>query len=357
MNFIPEPGLIYDTISYTVIYFNKSAYAKNQRPYNDRNTDPFEYYDNFRSGKRKLDPPDSLFPFFYYNNKKGAFSNFSLMLSYFWNHYDFITLDTEAFFASLSSESFRGFCYHYYFDSLGDSVDIDGLVRGGTSDCMRAFASFSHLGDRMASFLDFILNFDALIPELTAYLEDCRKRMLSYHGQQSPGWVESIYETYASNEALIKASLKSSSASPADAQPFTVHLMDHLVIFNKYVSGMDTELYFIGVSGIKNILSWTDYSHITIQSLGLAFGNDVKRDIIFQLKDGEKTVSQLSKLLYTSRSTIDRCVSSLYDSLVIRIVKKIGTENYYALNPRYFLVAKAEVNRVIDQIIKQTSEN
>ena len=75
-----------------------------------------------------------------------------------------------------------------------------------------------------------------------------------------------------------------------------------------------------------------------------------------QLAEKEQTISQLASALFTSRTTINRYVISLHESLTIQISRKIGTEIYYTLNHKYFVIVKKKVEDVLDEIIRKTSK-
>jgi DNA-binding transcriptional ArsR family regulator len=131
---------------------------------------------------------------------------------------------------------------------------------------------------------------------------------------------------------------------------FSLLMMQHFAILENIVLNRKI-LFFFGANSIKSISKWLgDYSRISVVSFGKAFGNEVKYDIIQELRKGEKTVSQLSKKLFISRSTVDRYLLSLCDELVVKVVKKAGTEIYYSLNPYYVIAAKEEINRYLDGI-------
>lgn len=117
----------------------------------------------------------------------------------------------------------------------------------------------------------------------------------------------------------------------------------------------DTGMFFFGSTSLENVLGWANYSNLDILSFCSAFGNEIKKDIIMQLAEKEQTISQLAAALFTSRSTINRYVVSLYESLVIQISKKVGTETYYGLNPKYFVIVKKKVEDILDDIIRKTT--
>lgn len=353
MRFLPEPGLLLDVISYTLMYFNHDSYQREKILYSDKTTDTFKYYDSFRQGKRRLDPPDLLYPFFSFNDAKSSYSSVSPLLSYFLNVFDFSTVDLKTLLDALSTEGFREYCLNYYFQSFSDRLSIGGLDAGNADDCMKALLVLQKQGERLELFYPFLRDFRSLIGPLRDYLEECYGRIASFHAQFGPELAAGVRGDYLANAESVDRSLDLKPGDGGEASDYTVHLINHMVLFHQTVRGTGKGVYFLGLSSVENVVGWTNYSSLDLLSFCNAFGNEIKRDIIMQLVQEEQTVSQLAAALYTSRSTVNRYVVSLYENLVIQISKKVGTETYYSLNPKYFLIAKEKVSSVIDYIIEK----
>lgn len=356
MKHLTAPGIMYDVISYSVIYFNRDSYNNVKTYYSDKSIDTYKYYDIFRQGKRKIDPPDYLYPFFYFSSDpKNHFTNFSLLQSYFLNHYNFLDFNLTNFLDSLKAPSFKQFCMAYYFKNHADQISIDGLAAGNVDDCMQAMLILHKHGDRLRYFYQLIRSFDELLPSLLEYLENCYVRMASFHAQFGQGFFDDVYSYYLKNADDINKAQNLSTEDLQNITCYTIHLIDHLMMFDRMPLNSDTGMFFFGSSSLENVLGWSNYSNLDVLSFCSAFGNEIKKDIIMQLAEKEQTISQLASALFTSRSTINRYVVSLYENLVIQISKKIGTETYYSLNPKYFVIVKKKVEDMLDQIIRKTT--
>ena len=347
---------MYDVISYTVIYFNPDSYNNVKTYYSDKSIDTYKYYDIFRQGKRKIDPPDYLYPFFYFfSDTRSHFTNFSLLQSYFLNNYNFLSFDLQDFLTSLTSPAFKQFCMNYYFKNHTDRLSIDGLTAGNVDDCMQAMLVLHKHGEKLRYFYQLIRGFDELIPALVEYLENCYIRMSSFHSQFGQSFFDGVYSYYQKNAEDVNRAQNLTQEDLDSISFYTVHLIDHLMMFDKKPPESQTGMFFFGASSMENVLGWANYSNLDVLSFCSAFGNEIKKDIIMQLAEKEQTISQLASALFTSRSTINRYVVSLYESLVIQISKKIGTETYYALNPKYFVIVKKKVEDILDMIIQKTT--
>jgi hypothetical protein len=347
MNFMAEPGILLDVIEYSMIYFNQNALKYREKIFTNQEEDPFLYFDLFRAGKRKIDPPADLYPFFYYDPKS---ANLTLMFSYLWSGYDFSESSHTDFFSMLNSEDFRRFSIRYYLGAHTDEIDLDRVLSGDTKSCLKALALLNCHGDSLVYFVDFFHNFESLVSSLIEYMTYCYGKIAAFHEKVIPEICDRVYDECIRYEAIIKRMYELHGSISFAEEYFTIHLMEHLALFHQTIHSGTHHLFFIGASSKQTITRWSDYTNISIISFGQSFGNEVKYDIIQELRKGEHTVSQLAKKLYIARSTVDRYLLSLCENLVVQISKKVGTEIYYKLNANYMLAAKEEVKRILDDI-------
>ena len=107
----------------------------------------------------------------------------------------------------------------------------------------------------------------------------------------------------------------------------------------------------------RQILQQTvDYSFMTIESIMKSFGHTVKLDIIKELFKRDLTISQLSRALHVSRSSIGRYVDDLLEELTLTRIRKIGPEIYLHLNMEYIKRAKTIFNDFIDQLTLESDD-
>jgi DNA-binding transcriptional ArsR family regulator len=238
----------------------------------------------------------------------------------------------------------------HYLAPFTAQVDLDAILAGDADSILKAVALLSFHQENLIYFVDFFQHFESLVHALAEYMTDLFGKMKSFHSKYVPTVFNEIYEDYVQNEEMLKKMYQIDNRYTFKDDAFSVLLMQHLAILETIVRD-NKILFFFGANSIKTINKWLgDYSKISVVSFGKAFGNEVKYDITQELRKGEKTVSQLSKKLFISRSTVDRYLLSLCDELVVRVVKKSGTEIYYSLNPYYVIAAKEEIIRYLDGI-------
>ncbi|MDR2357044.1 MAG: helix-turn-helix domain-containing protein [Oscillospiraceae bacterium] len=344
MNFAAEPGVMFDVIVYNVLYFNQAA-KKWWNRNSDFGVDPLSYFNSFRTGRRRVDPADFLYPFFYFNQR--LYPKDVPLTQYFWDKYVYLGWDAERFMESLRGEEYRRLCYKYHLDGVSPAVDLDKVLKGDPESVMAAIASLSSHGDNLVYFIDFFIRFDEMAEELISCLRGCRKKMAVFHEKCAAPLLPALYDDCVAYEDTVKRMHGILPDVSLARERITVHLMDHLALFCGAVSS-GSYIFFLGANCKKLILRWSEYGKVTLRTFGQAIGNEVNLDIIEELRRGERTVSQLAKKLFISRSTVDRCLHALHEELVVTVVRKIGAEIYYALNPHYILMAKAEMLVFLD---------
>lgn len=107
-------------------------------------------------------------------------------------------------------------------------------------------------------------------------------------------------------------------------QTYSVCYLAQYLIISKSTKGEKPFAFLLGCD-FSTILSQSiEYRYITIYSVMSCFENETKIDIIRELTKGDMTVSQLSRKLHLSRSSIGRYVEDLVNEVAITRVKKQG---------------------------------
>ncbi len=187
MNYIAQPGILFDVIGYTMFYFNQNALKYREKIFSNQEEDPFLYFDQFRAGKRKIDPPAKLYPFFFYDPKS---TNLTLMFKFLWETFNFAEHRPADFFASLSSEAFRRFCIEYYLNDFQNEVDINRVLSGDLKSCLQALSLLSAHGSNLVYFVDFFQDFVSLAATLTEYMSFCYGKIESFHEKLIPEMID-----------------------------------------------------------------------------------------------------------------------------------------------------------------------
>jgi DNA-binding transcriptional ArsR family regulator len=349
MKFVAEPGIMLDVLEYNMFFFNHDVMRVRDNVYAGEEASTFLYYNQFRTRKRFADPPMSFLPFFCFRQ---SYLKFFPLFEYFWNNYDFSSNSSDAFFQSLKSEDFRRFCFNHYLQESLQESEISDVLQGDVRAKLNAIALLSGHEKNLVHFVDFFMNFDALTDELVKSLTACYEKMKAFHKIVIPDIFNAVNSDLQVNEAALRGIHSIDSSVSLKDELYSIHLIEHYSMTLKKYNGNKSYLFFMGASYKNSIDKWGDYGQINIVSFAQAFSNEVKYDIIKELRNGEQTVSQLAKKLYISRSTVDRYLISLYKNLIVTVSKKVGTEIFYQLNPNYIIAAKDKITHELDEIYK-----
>jgi DNA-binding transcriptional ArsR family regulator len=348
MRFVAESGIVLDTLWYNMMFFNQEIIEYRHRMFFDNAVTPLYWFDQFRTGKRKIEPLDRWLPFFQYRNDNYEFFP---VFSYFWTAYDFEKNDAIAFFESMRSEAFKRCCFEHYLKAHASEINIDAVLCGDLYNSMRALLNLGGQSGNQKYFVDFLCIFDELVNELIPYFVACYRKMRHFHENIVPEKLERFSGVFVSSAAQIKKMHGLEEGVTLSEHTFSVILMEHLALFCKRLRG-ERFLFLMGGSGEGSIQMWQDTLGITLNTLGREFGDEVKWSIVQELRKGEKTASQLSKTLYISRSTVDRSLQALRRMNIAAVSRKIGVEVFFRLNPTFFFAAKAKIKVDIDEILE-----
>ncbi|MDR2357888.1 MAG: winged helix-turn-helix domain-containing protein [Oscillospiraceae bacterium] len=347
MQFVAEPGVTLDVLEYNMMFFNQPLIEYRNKILPTDSEPAFHYFDRFRAGKHKFSPLAHWFPFFRYTPSN---YNFFPLFKYFWDTFD-PAEQPGGFFKSLRSDAFKRCCFEFFLNKHAGEIDADSVFRGNLRDCLRSLALLVKDGEDAGKFIDFLCGFDELIDELVPYLEACYGKMEAFHARYAPKILANSESIFAESMREIKLMHNIGEDVSIEDQSYTVCLMEHFILLcKKFRDG--GLLFFFGASGKNALRMWEETLGINLLSVGNEFGNEVKYDIVQTLRKGERTISQLSKQLYISRSTVERCVFSLQNAHVLLVSKRVGVETYFKLNPNYFIAAKAKITLDLDNILE-----
>ena len=133
-------------------------------------------------------------------------------------------------------------------------------------------------------------------------------------------------------------------------QTYSVCYLDQYLIMKRSTQGKKPFAFLLGCNYSDVLSQAIDYRYITIYSVIKSYGNDTKIEIIRELSKREMTISQLSRKLHLSRSSIGRYVA------VVR-VKRVGADIYLRLNPEYFIQSKSAFINYVDNILLELRTN
>ena len=347
MQFLAEPGIILDVLGYNMIFFNQPMFKFREKMFSTTLQSSFYYYDQLRAGKQKFEPFPNWFPLF---RRKQSDANYYPFFKYFWDNFEY-TKDIGVFLQSLKTDEFKRCCYVHTLSNYLSDISVDSVMSGDLNECMKAAALLAKDGEDLMDFIPYLTRFEELVDNITPYLMALYRRMKAFHARNIPALLANLENVFTEAENDIRLMHNIGKDISISEQSYTVCFMEHLVLSCKKL-GENKMFFFTGASGKNSLKLWEETFGVNLLSFGNEMGNETKYDIIQTLRKGERTISQIAKLLYTSRSTVERGVASLQKAQVLSVSKHIGVETYYRLNPRYFVAAKVKLQKDIDDILE-----
>jgi len=339
-------GVVYDSIFSTVIFFNQENTASFLKVYAKHESDIFENYYEFRD-KIVINPPESLYPFFYFDGKIPC-----VVRNYLDKYFDFFNGTTQSFIKLFQDKPrLKRFVYFYYLEPLRKDINIEAVIKGDPESTAMAVALLSSIHtDYPKQIHNLFYKFDELIDELTAYFKQITHKVNLFHAKKK-NLYENIINDFLHSEHInfISKNVYPDKKIDLRKQMFTISFFNRTIVKTSAVNNQISLLIGDKCSGVLTI--YAKYDHITDSSASLIFSNDIMKSIILELKKGEKSITQLSHLINYSRPTIDKFIGLLFDELAVKVSRKSGNEVYYEINYPYFIAAKTVVDEIFDNIL------
>jgi len=344
-------GIVHDSVFYNVIFFNPKNVLTFLQVYAEKESDIFENYHEFVK-KYNIEPPENLYPFFYFDSRVPC-----VMREYFDKYFDVIDGTVASFLKLLQDKNkFKRYVYHYYLEPLKKDVDVQAVLVGDDVNTSLAVALLSAIHtDYPRQIHNLFYRFDELVDELVLHMKNTAQRVTLYHNKKK-SLFEGIVNNFLSSEHIniINKNYFKDEKIDFTKQPYSISLFNRQLI---QVYPKQNEQWAILIGDKSHYIStlYSNYNHVTALSSASIIANEVMRDILYILIKGEKSITQLSFLLNYSRPTIDKFITIMYDELVIKISRKSGNEVFYKINNPYFVSAKIELNKAIDDILHKTA--
>jgi len=340
-------GVMSDTIYYNVIFFNQDTIRTQSKLYAEKEDDIFLFYDEIRKGKNVIDPPESLYPFFFYDIKIPC-----VVTEYFHKKFDFF-MNKHTDFSSIFKDVdyFKRFVFFFYLEQHKE-ININAALKGDTIEIGKALVAMRQHGERANTFVYLFNNFDQLVEELIRYLNKLHHKMKLFHGKKKGHYQETI-DRFCSNDNIniLKKTYGIKDKVNILKQTFSVSFMQQ---YRYLLSSKNNDSNYSFVVGYRShvvVPKYLNYNFLTPITAAIIYTNPLMNSIIRALKKEELTITKLAIKLAMSRATADRLIGILYDDLAIQITRTIGNEKYYRLNPEYFLAIKSVLVQDIDDIL------
>jgi len=343
-------GVVFDSIFYTVIFFNQENVHSFLKTYVEKESDIFENYYEFRK-IYTIDPSDSLYPFFYYDARVPC-----VIRKYFDKYFDVINGTAPLFIKLLQEkEKFKRVVFYYYLEPLKQEINIEAVLRGDSEETALAVALLSAVHvDYPKQFYNLFYKFDELVDELILYMKIIMQKVTLFHNKNKSLFEEKI-NNFLSSEHLniIGKNYFNNEKVDVSKQQFSISLFNRIIV-QAYLRVNKQGALLIGDKCNHMPTLYANYNHVTDKSSASILSHEGMRDIIHILEKGEKTITQLSLILNYSRPTIDKFMGVLQDELAVKVSRKSGNEVFYKINHSYFIAAKTELIKAIDNILMRS---
>ena len=347
MNINESVGVIHDAIFYTIAYFNRKTLAADPAINIDEHIQ-LCHYDRLRTTVRVPDPPDRLFPLFYYNGRRSC-----VMTAYFNKNFDYFNDTVDDFYFKLLDKSkFKKFAMNYYFRTEFNDRELQKLCLSDGETVLKAATILSEIVD-IKYYTDFFYHFSDLIDAAIEFFTNLLPFIQAYHSHHKTETAE-ILDRFISvdNQRLVRKSLIKDDEDDninLENQVYTVCYLNQYIVASYCTN--HKYIFILGSDWPVLISQALDYHHVSMQSIMNSLGHSTKVEIVNELRKKDMTISQLARALQLARTSISRYVEDLLDELVIVKSRKSGPEIYYRLNVTYLRYAKDTFNQFLDQVI------
>ena len=339
-----------DSIFYTINYFNMAAVRSYLRVFAKNEDDVFANHHEFMK-KHKVEPPEDLYLFFYFDGIKTVH-----MIEFLDNNFPDYNYVAISFLHLLQKkDEFKDFTYRYLLEPFEDKVNIENVLQGDEQSVSKAIALLSseHQEYPMLVFKLFF-EFDKLVDLLISYFKlifpnidifcmgKADKKVNAYEKAVdeflNSEHVDDYFKTCYINKKIELREKK-----------YAVSFFRSFII--KTPPKMDDNSTVIIGDKCKNTSKiCTNYMHITKATASIIFATPVAFDIINALKKGEKSITQLSNMMNHSRQNIDKYVTMLRNQHAIKRSHKSGNECFYEINYPYFRAAENVLRKACKDI-------
>lgn len=341
-------GVIHDAFFYCVAYFNRKLLVEHPTDIVPLGSFHISNYDSLKASKNALDPPEILYPLFYYDGKRS-----SVITAYFNQYIDLFynTID-DFYFLLLNISQFKKFVMEYYFGSDFNEKELQRLCLSEGETVVRAVAILSKTVD-ISRYTYMFFHFRELVSVVVDFFKHIIPLIESFHEKQKYQTLDILQKFISGdNERLVRKRLMKSDEGDSiqlENQTYSVcYLNQHII---KTSSQNRKYIFILGCDCHDHLAHLIDYRHVTMQSIIKTIGHPVKIEIINELRKKDLTVSQLARRLQLARTSISRYIEDLLDELVITKARKSGPEIYYRLNVAYFRSAKKTMTQYLDETI------
>ena len=304
------------------------------------------------SGSKKLpNPPDSLYPFFHYSEHY-----YCVLTKLVLEKTEFFGDSISDFFQKLEDKRFfKQYVVTHYLHTFED-VNMQKVLLAEGESIAKALTLLSQ-SIKIDYFYYMFYHFNQLVDQLISYLKSLLIEVEKFHAKYKDK-ADIIYTfTSADTSSQVKQVCMIDNEVNLESQTYSVCYLNQYLIMRRSTKGKKPFSFVLGCDYSDVLFRAINYQYITIYSVIKSYGNDTKIEIIRELSKREMTISQLSRKLHLSRSSIGRYVEDLVEEVAVVRVKRVGADIYLRLNPEYFIQSKSAFINYVDNILLELRTN
>lgn len=350
MEFNPIIGKIYDSVFFFYEYYNSDVI---ERDFYNKYDDHEFMMGCYSQIKENITPPEFLRPLFYCDKL-----NSTIISEFFAEEIDF------------STDTIDSFC-----DKLLRSVDIlyqrtlDRIFSDYQKDKTKAIyplvapAGYLEAINNLKMDAEFKLqvslligNFSYAISAFTGLLKNTYLHVDLLHRKYQQEIDEEFVQIQSeSNRKLYEEEFQYGTEQYDDAI-IGISLLNQFILMDSGKEEKSINL-LLGIRHEMALDSTRTFQTLTLTQFLVACGNDFRVKILYAISEaGEMTLSQLSKALKTSPTTLLRHVEVLLDNRIIYIHRRDGLQIFYKVNSKAFLYMTPHIESFMKTMSNSTEE-
>ena len=329
-------------IFYNVAYFNRNKIESDFQKFVLKSKGTLKNYDALRNIDCP-DPPQTLSPFFILFQEKPC------VLSKFINTYSNCFEDTvNTYINSLTNYNFfKSFVVSYFLSPFEKELSINKVLQNDGESIAKAIELLSQKMP-VSFFSNMLFHFEDFVEELVSFLQILKPKILLLHSKQRMNTLR-IIQSFLSDDSqvLLKKCCRFPDTIDLNNQTYSVCYLNPYIVARQSDKNLKRYAIMLGCesrSVLSRHIEYNDYNNLDLSSVLEILGHRLKLEILFLLHRQPMTISQLSKNLHISRTSIYRYITDLEINFVILRASKSGAEIYYSTNTVYFRHAQGLVS-------------
>ncbi|OGO93608.1 MAG: hypothetical protein A2Y17_00680 [Clostridiales bacterium GWF2_38_85] len=342
MTYNSSIGEIFDTLYYGVIYFNRSILEKKIIHKIETLESAFEYFDEIKNDIVELS--EYITPFFFYDGETIPF----FIDIFIKNYYEISSLDVLLTF--IKDKQFKKSFYIYVLKNSLIEIDFE-IIENDIRFIHKSIDNIDYTVDIKYKLMFTLTNFEYIIKLLENNLINIYSVINKLHIKYSK-IIKSIFNNSKTKNTLkLYSDIWKIDESKIKKSIITISLLNRYIFFEYQKKNTNELFLLLGIKHQENIQYKKLNNIIDIRNVMPLFSDPLRIDIIEALdKNGELTLSQLSRLLYVSTTTMQRHLHLLYTNQIIKISKQENVQLYYILNIPYIKIAIISINEFFNKL-------